>query len=411
MDPVSEYLQMRGFIGTAKHTDTWRLFGGSSTRSDRGQALEIYQYQESPHSLIALIIVLELFSDSYLTMKAISIFLILVLSFGVHGHMEMEQPPPVNSRFAKYPDYDVNYKDPMWYNASNFPCKGHLTHPFKSVAEYKAGNGYPMKISTNSAVHGGGSCQFSLSYDKGKTFKVIKSIIGGCPIPLSYKFKIPASAPSGEAIFAWTWFNKIGNREMYMNCAYVTITGGSGGSEFDSLPDYFKATIPGITKCNTTEGIDVVFPNPGPVVEYGRGAEGKPPGTGIVNCTEAAAGGSSGGGGSTGQQSQPPSGQAPQSPSSSSSSSSPAGTPPQESPGSSAQPLSSPSPDAAGSQSAPAPAAPAAGSGTAGTCTPGTIKCDSSATWSMCSGDGTQYISMGAVAAGTACKDGKIGAP
>jgi len=66
------------------------------------------------------------------------------------------------------------------------------------------------------APHGGGSCQFSLSYDNGVTFKVIHSIEGGCPLDAvmnKYSVKIPESAPAAErALFAWTWFNRIGNR-------------------------------------------------------------------------------------------------------------------------------------------------------------------------------------------------------
>ncbi|EHK43392.1 hypothetical protein TRIATDRAFT_85794 [Trichoderma atroviride IMI 206040] len=30
---------------------------------------------------------------------------------------------------------------------------------------------------------------------------------------------LPNDTPAGDALFAWTRFNKIGNRERYMNCA------------------------------------------------------------------------------------------------------------------------------------------------------------------------------------------------
>lgn len=32
---------------------------------------------------------------------------------------------------------------------------------------------------------------------------------------LTNSFTIPKAAPSGEAVFSWTWFNRLGNREMY----------------------------------------------------------------------------------------------------------------------------------------------------------------------------------------------------
>ncbi|KAF1808654.1 hypothetical protein P152DRAFT_477187 [Eremomyces bilateralis CBS 781.70] len=90
-----------------------------------------------------------------------------------------------------------------------------------------------------SVTHGGDSCQLSFSYDEGRTFKVIKSMIGGYLADVSYYFTIPTYALSGNAIFAWTWLNFIGNREFYMDCAAVGVNGGSSGSEsaFNGLPN------------------------------------------------------------------------------------------------------------------------------------------------------------------------------
>ncbi|UKZ72447.1 hypothetical protein TrVFT333_000076 [Trichoderma virens FT-333] len=81
-------------------------------------------------------------------------------------------------------------------------------------------------------------------------------------------------------MFAWTWFNNIGNREMYMNCAAVTIVNGKKRSSFASfttLPDAFVANI-GNDIC-TYPGKDVEFPHPGMEVE--RNSQGtSPPGQG-----------------------------------------------------------------------------------------------------------------------------------
>lgn len=82
---------------------------------------------------------------------------------------------------------------------------------------------------------------------------------------LSIDVPIPSSAPSGEALFGWTWFNTAGNREMYMNCAVVTVTGGGSGL---SGPSPFVANA-GVNQCATIEGIETVFPNPGDSVSYG----------------------------------------------------------------------------------------------------------------------------------------------
>lgn len=63
------------------------------------------------------------------------------------------------------------------------------------------------------AAHNGGSCQVSVSYDIGRTFKVWKSFIGNCPRGAvenelttsnqTFEFLIPQETPSGNAIFAW----------------------------------------------------------------------------------------------------------------------------------------------------------------------------------------------------------------
>lgn len=69
------------------------------------------------------------------------------------------------------------------------------------------------------AVHGGGSCQVSLSYDEGITWVVVQSWEGNCPrvrkgeegqmtnaydVNQDYTFPIPNSLPScGKVLAAW----------------------------------------------------------------------------------------------------------------------------------------------------------------------------------------------------------------
>jgi hypothetical protein len=58
-------------------------------------------------------------------------------------------------------------------------------------------------------------------------------------------------------------WNRIGNREMYMNLAPIQVTGGSDSQDYyKSLPDMFKANIPA-TDCTTPESFDATIPNPG----------------------------------------------------------------------------------------------------------------------------------------------------
>ncbi|KAI9748275.1 MAG: hypothetical protein M4579_007268 [Chaenotheca gracillima] len=182
------------------------------------------------------------------------------------------------------------------------------------------------------ATHGGGSCQVSVTYDKNPTpksqFKVIHSIIGGCPAkntegniggdpgaadPDTYSFKVPDDLPTGQATLAWTWYNKVGNREIYMNCAPVTFTGSKSKrnesmieirdqSAFDKLPDMFVANIQSISKYSTKDSMNVVFPDPGESVDHfsANPKQDDAPPISSGGSSSGAPGGSTGGSGDTG---------------------------------------------------------------------------------------------------------------
>lgn len=162
------------------------------------------------------------------------------------------------------------------------------------LLEFDTGSG------ANTAVHGGGSCQISITYESDPTllkdpqnWHVLYSIQGGCPSNThlnldgvftspagvyqgswpctnestngidctnSFEFKVPGGLENGHAIMAWTWFNTVGNRHMFMNCINVDIEGGNG-SEMNSLPSMFAANIG--NGCETPENHDLAFPNPG----------------------------------------------------------------------------------------------------------------------------------------------------
>jgi hypothetical protein len=196
---------------------------------------------------------------------------LLLFATLIQAHMELLWPYPFRSRFDRQvpePMIDYSMTSPLLGDGSNYPCKGYNTNtPFRSTVTYSAGQVYNFTLS-GSATHGGGSCQLSLSYDNGATFKVIQSIQGGCPLPLTYDFIIPTRAPNGRALLAWSWFNLVGNREMYMNCVPVTIQGSSGGGISD-LPNIFLANVGSKSRCKTVERQELVFPNPGGRVIYG----------------------------------------------------------------------------------------------------------------------------------------------
>lgn len=226
-----------------------------------------------------------LYSNKMITRKAFASVSALYSMFFfpfASCHMEMSWPYPIRSKYNlanSYEDIDYSMTSPLNADGSNFPCKGYQNdRPMQTTISYTAGSTYNMTLA-GSATHGGGSCQLSLSYDNGATFRVIKSMIGGCPLTSTYDFTIPTYVPSGVALFAWTWQNLVGDREYYMNCAEVNIISGTYSrrktrqaySSFDQLPFIWKANLDGINQCVTTEGVAPVYPNPGPDVDYGDG--------------------------------------------------------------------------------------------------------------------------------------------
>ncbi|KAI5817188.1 hypothetical protein BZA77DRAFT_263208, partial [Pyronema omphalodes] len=219
---------------------------------------------------------------------------ITLLSFGLtllgvaSAHMKMIEPPSINSEEGQY---DVSIRD---YNqmanilpdGSNFPCRGHHLSTADTIPRrtYVAGQQYSFKVvdspdapQAGQGNHGGGSCQFSLSYDNGKTFKVIKSIMGGCTAGFPgwvNHFTIPTSAPAANnVIFSWSWISFNGIQEFYQNCARVEIQNPAPQGDFYSLPNMFVANIAHdglprqcVPKLDTGKSW-VVYPEPGNVVE------------------------------------------------------------------------------------------------------------------------------------------------
>ncbi|GAA5891741.1 hypothetical protein JCM8208_002869 [Rhodotorula glutinis] len=217
-------------------------------------------------------------------------FLTVLATTLVSAHIQLQYPPPINSKFDPQTveaNIDYSMTAPLFPDGSNYPCKGYNTPSAYSslgaVATLKAGSSFEVEFAAGGATHGGGSCQFSVSYDQGKSFAVIHSVIGGCPLESTYSVPIPAGLPSAtKATFAWTWFNLVGNREEYMNCAIVDIQGSSTAKSFTG-PGLFRANTLGDT-CITTEGKTPVFPNPGSSVSYGAGMSSSSPATVIEGC-------------------------------------------------------------------------------------------------------------------------------
>ncbi|KAF4902476.1 Nitrogen assimilation transcription factor nirA [Colletotrichum fructicola] len=202
---------------------------------------------------------------------------VVVISTFAHpssAHMMMSDPPPLKAKInpnTAEGNVEYSYTNPLSSSGSDYPCKGHLsvlgTSEADPVATWNAGEDHTITLSGHT-THNGGSCQVSMSLDGGNTFKVLRSVIGGCPAGDGYQisFTLPDDTPSSDqAILAWSWFNNLGNREMYMNCAVIKIGNGGSGNNFRAQPDIFRANVG--NGCRTVDNADVMIPNPGSNVE------------------------------------------------------------------------------------------------------------------------------------------------
>ncbi|KAK4209450.1 hypothetical protein QBC37DRAFT_294553 [Rhypophila decipiens] len=225
------------------------------------------------------------------------------------SHIIMSLPQPYNFKTDPFVQ-----KDPLDGDSFKFPCQGR-GHTVDSDITTVVAGGAPMPVTfTGTAAHGGGSCQFSVSYDDPQAaggwnasskFKTIYTLIGGCPASSAGNLKdsgtgaldnadgphcgndsgkecireflipFPKFLKNGPAVFSWTWHNRVGNHEIYQNCAPIIITGGTEDeSEIEALPEIFlgnlpavQTDVPGYKPCHLGQGQTVNYPNPG---KYGR---------------------------------------------------------------------------------------------------------------------------------------------
>ncbi|KAI9035140.1 uncharacterized protein KD926_004491 [Aspergillus affinis] len=151
-------------------------------------------------------------------MQLSTLFLaVLTAASTAMAHMEMIHPFPLKSPYDpknKVSNIDINNTHHLKIDGSNFPCRGHHKNaPWRTVTTYTAGQKDYMELAPG-INHNDGSCQISLSYDNGETFRVIQSYMGGCPLKLKWDFQIPEIAPAGDALFGWSWFNLEGRINM-----------------------------------------------------------------------------------------------------------------------------------------------------------------------------------------------------
>jgi hypothetical protein len=207
------------------------------------------------------------------------------------GHLIMIEPHPYNL------DTEPLYQTwPLKAGSLPFPCQNRYS-AIEEMTNITAGQAQTVRFWTR-APHGGGSCQFSIGYGypppaDPRDWHVVHSIVGDCPARAAgnletleldphqrengrqcgddtgvecvrqYEVAIPRGMLNGQATFSFTWFNKIGDREMYQSCSPVFISGGGEDEAFvDGLPAPFMANYEG--HCSLPPSPFVVgFPEPG----------------------------------------------------------------------------------------------------------------------------------------------------
>jgi len=229
-------------------------------------------------------------STSHITLSNINMFfstsLLVAFAASAAAHMRMDHPKPYG--------FDTLNSSPL--EPADFPCKQRPgVYDVTQMNQWNAGETQTVSF-LGSAVHGGGSCQFSITTDQqpseSSQWKVIHSVVGGCPSNVTgnlqenpdgtqaatFPVTMPDNIPDGQYTFAWTWLNKVGNREFYMNCAPIQVGSGTGkastasaSAALSSLPDMFVANLPA-TSCSTAENEDFNYPNAGQSIVEGNGA-------------------------------------------------------------------------------------------------------------------------------------------
>lgn len=137
---------------------------------------------------------------------------LLALLSVANAHMKMSSPVPFNVANLD--------NSPLKADGSDFPCKASPDNP--SSYSISAMNNLPVNqpialTFEGSAVHGGGTCEISISMDseptKDSVFKVIQVFQGAsCPSPTGggLTFNLPEElGNAANATLAWSWWNSI----------------------------------------------------------------------------------------------------------------------------------------------------------------------------------------------------------
>ncbi|KAF9370950.1 hypothetical protein BGX21_005339, partial [Mortierella sp. AD011] len=154
------------------------------------------------------------------TLISTALFAALSVLSSTSAHIAISNPPGQAGPWSKNPSNAVH----AWigYKGKKFPCGGYKKGP---VTTYKAGEVIPVRFwnfeikdykkfpprhGLSQSRHGGGACEFSLSYDGGKTWKVIGQYTKTCPDiyyewPVMIPHNVPSCTNSDKCLFAMSW--------------------------------------------------------------------------------------------------------------------------------------------------------------------------------------------------------------
>ncbi|KAF9916263.1 hypothetical protein BX616_004207 [Lobosporangium transversale] len=158
------------------------------------------------------------------------------------AHMALLYPPPRGGYGTKHFNWRIH--EFIGSRGFKYPCGGYPRGP---VTPLKAGQLVPVRFWTSAirdasrlpkksipqARHGGGLCEFSLSYNNGRTYHLIATYSKTCPDAVyEWPVRIPDNVPScnkpGQCLFVWSWTAAL-IPQFYHNCADVTIQGVKNG--------------------------------------------------------------------------------------------------------------------------------------------------------------------------------------
>ncbi|KAG0366457.1 hypothetical protein BC939DRAFT_505875 [Gamsiella multidivaricata] len=170
------------------------------------------------------------------------LLLSILLLGSTEAHIALLYPPPRGGFGTKGVDWRVH--EFVGYHGYKFPCGGFpkgLNSILKAgqivpvrfwTSEFKDVKRLPKK-SIGQARHGGGMCEFSLSYDGGKSFHVLATYTRTCPDvayewPVRNPDNVPPCSNLGKCLLSWSWMAAL-IPQFYHNCADVTVQGVKNG--------------------------------------------------------------------------------------------------------------------------------------------------------------------------------------